>query len=169
MLISLLLIMSILGDEPKTYGAALKEETPLVKIEELMNNPQAYLGKVVKVEGKVREVCPKAGCWLDVVEGDHKVRIKVKDGEMVFERKLVGRKVLAEGTVYKFELTREQAVSYFRHLAEEKGEAFDPTSVSSATTIYQIGGLGVAVNGNSLILRSWSMAIARPLDGSMMR
>ena len=145
MLTMLFFTLVVIGDEPKIYGAAIKQETPLVKIEELMKDPDAYLGKVVKIEGRVRAVCPKAGCWLDVAEGDNQVRIKVKDGEIVFDEKLVGQRVLAEGTVYKFELTREQAVGYYRHLAAEKGEPFDSSTVTSGTTIYQIGGLGVAV------------------------
>jgi hypothetical protein len=137
-LFSLLLFM---GD-PVTYGAGVKDETPMVSIEKLMADPEAYLGKVVKVRGEVKEVCPMAGCWMDIKAGDSKVRIKVKDGEIVFDQKLEGQKILAEGTVYKFDLTKEQAVGYFEHLAEEKGEPFDPASVTSGTTIYQIGGIG---------------------------
>ncbi len=144
MLITLLLTMSFFGD-PVTYGAALTKESPQVAIQDLMRDPESYLGKVIKVEGQVKAVCPKAGCWLDVTEGDHKVRIKVKDGEIVFDQKLVGHKVLAEGTVYKFDLTKDEAISYYRHLAEEKGEPFDSAKITSGTTIYQIGGLGVAV------------------------
>lgn len=139
----LLLLLSF--DEPKLYGAGVKQETPTVAIETLMANPESYLGKVVKVEGVVSEVCPKAGCWMDIANGDHKVRIKVKDGEIVFNPELEGKKILAEGTVYKFDLTKEQAVNYFRHIAEEKGESFDPASVTAGTTIYQIGGIGAKV------------------------
>lgn len=133
------------GDDPAVYGAEVSEKSPLITIEALMANPEAYLDKVVRVEGEVQEVCPMAGCWLDMTDKDKKVRIKVKDGEIVFDKKLVGKRVVAEGTVYKFDLTRDEAVNYFRHLAEERGEEFDESSVTSGTTIYQIGGLGVRV------------------------
>lgn len=140
----ILSLMLLLGD-PVTYGNGVKEETPLVSIETLMADPEAYLGKVVKVKGEVKEVCPMAGCWMDIAAGDSKVRIKVKDGEIVFDQQLEGKQILAEGTVYKFDLTQEQAVSYFKHMAEEKNEPFDAAAITEGTTIYQIGGIGAVL------------------------
>lgn len=142
---SMFLLLLLSFDGPTVYGAGVKQETQSVTIETLMANPAAYLDKVVKVEGTVQEVCPKAGCWMDISSGTSKVRIKVKDGEIVFDKDLKDKKVVAEGTVYKFDLTQEQAVGYFKHLAEEKGETFDPASVTAGTTIYQIGGIGAKV------------------------
>ena len=55
----------------------------------------------------------------------------------------MGKEVIAEGTVYKFDMNKEEAINYYRHLAEEKGETFDPATVTEGVTIYQIGGLGV--------------------------
>jgi hypothetical protein len=144
-MVTLLCLLACFDGPAQTYGAGVKESTPLVSIETLMADPEAWLGKVVKVEGKVKAVCEMKGCWLDVSASGKHVRVKVKDGEIVFAPELVGQKVVAEGTVYKFDLDQEQAVSYFRHLAEEKGESFDPASVTSGTTIYQLGGIGLEV------------------------
>ena len=141
----LILLLAMAGGDSATYGAPIKQETPMVAIADLMKNPESYLDKVVKVRGEVKEVCPMKGCWLDLAENGQKMRVKVKDGEIVFDKKLIGQSVIAEGTVYKFELSHEQAVSYYRHLAEEKGEAFDPESIKGPATIYQIGGIGVAL------------------------
>jgi hypothetical protein len=141
MLITLLLTLA-LGDDPVVYGKGVKQETPLVAIETLMADPEQYLDKVIAVQGTVKEVCPMAGCWMDMTAGDASVRIKVKDGEIVFDKKLEGNTVIAEGTVYKFDLTKKQAIGYFKHLAEERGEDFDPASITEGTTIYQIGGIG---------------------------
>jgi len=137
------MILVSLMDGPSVYGNAPKAETPTVTIKALMENPEAYLDKVIKVEGEVQEVCPMKGCWLDMESNGSKVRIKVKDGEIVFDKELVGKQVLAEGTVYKFDLDKKQAISYFKHMAEEKGETFDPATITEGTTIYQIGGIGV--------------------------
>jgi len=139
------LLLALMGTDEGLYGAPIEAATPMVSIEDLMADPEEWLGKVIKVRGTVHEVCPMKGCWVDIEDGDHQVRIKVKDGEIVFDKELVGKTVIAEGTVYKFDLTREEAVSYFEHLAEEKGEEFDPESITSGTTIYQIGGLGLQV------------------------
>ncbi len=141
-MIVLTLALSLLITTPKTYGTAPKAETPMITIEAFRQNPAAFLDKVVRVEGKVKEVCPMKGCWMDISDGNNQVRVQVKDGEIVFEKNLVGQTIVAEGTVYKFELSKEQAVKYYAHLAEEKNETFDPASVKSGTTIYQIGGIG---------------------------
>jgi len=135
-----------LSDGPVQYGQPFHPDSELVSIEKLMADPEAFLGRMVRVKGKVDAVCPMKGCWLDLSKDGRQVRVKVKDGEIVFDQKLVGQNVIAEGTVYKFDLSKEQAVGYFKHLAEEKGEEFDPDSVTEGTTIYQIGGLGVRVS-----------------------
>ncbi|CAM2006973.1 DUF4920 domain-containing protein [Acanthopleuribacter pedis] len=139
----LTLVIGLMMADPTVYGKAPKTETPMISIEAFSENPAAFLDKVVRVKGEVKEVCPMKGCWLDVAEGKNQVRIKVKDGEIVFDQKLVGQKIVAEGTVYKFDLSKKEAVNYFAHLAEEKNETFDPASVTEGTTIYQIGGIGV--------------------------
>lgn len=139
----ILFLLAAWVDGPAVYGQAPKAETPMIAIETLMADPEAFLGKVVRVTGTVKEVCPMKGCWTDLEANGHKVRVKVKDGEIVFDQKLVGKEVIAEGTVYKFDLTQEQAVEYYRHLAEERGEEFDPSTITSGTTIYQLGGIGL--------------------------
>ena len=143
-MLTLLLMMCFAADEG-VYGAAVKAETPLITIAELMAHPDTYMDKVVKVKGSVQEVCPMKGCWLDMKDGDTKVRIKVKDGDIVFDKKMIGKQVIAEGTVYSFTMDKAQALKYYAHLAEEKGETFDPATVKGPVTIYQIGGLGVQV------------------------
>ncbi|MCS7052665.1 MAG: hypothetical protein NZM09_02900, partial [Ignavibacterium sp.] len=56
-----------------------------------------------------------------------------------------GSNALVEGTVYKIELTKEEAIKYFEHLAEESGKEFDPESVTGPMTIYQIRGIGAEI------------------------
>ena len=89
-----------------------------------------------------------AGCWIELssdVEGE-KIKVKVKDGEIVFPQEAKGKTAKVEGTVYKIELSKEDAIDYYKHQAEEKGENFDSTSVNSPVTIYQIKGLGAKIN-----------------------
>jgi len=141
----LILTFFMFADDPIVYGAELNDSTPEITITELMANPEKYRDKMVKVKGTVIDVCAKRGCWMDLKDDTSQVRIKVKDGEIVFGDVLKGKTVLAEGTVYKFDLTQEQAVSYYAHQAEEKGITFDPATVTKGLTIYQIGGLGAEV------------------------
>jgi hypothetical protein len=112
-----------------------------------MADPAAHLGKTVQVSGKVIETCQMMGCWMNLADpkSHGRVRIKVNDGEMVFPKSAVGKMAVAEGKLVKLELTREEAVAAARHEAEEQGRRFEPSSIKSGTTIYQIAGAGAVV------------------------
>lgn len=73
------------------------------------------------------------------------IKIKVKDGDIVFPQVVIGKTALVEGTVYKIELTKEEAVEYYSYIAEEKGEDFDPASVTDEVTLFQIKGLAAEI------------------------
>jgi predicted RNA-binding protein len=122
--------------------------TEKTKISDILADPDAYLGETVLVEGEVLDVCPKMGCWMELKsdEGEGVIKIKVKDGDIVFPVEAVGDYAVVEGTVYKIDLTQEEAVNYFEHIAEESGKKFDPSTVSGPMTIYQIKGLGAEIN-----------------------
>ena len=122
----------------------LKEATPIAKINA---NPEAFVGKTVQVKGKVADVCQMMGCWMNLVDasGGDPVRIKVNDGEIVFPKTSVGQTAIAEGKFAKISLTKEQAIAQAKHEAEANGRKFDPATVTSAKTIYQIDGTGAVI------------------------
>lgn len=120
--------------------------TETTKISEILNSPESFVGKTVLVKGEVLDVCQHAGCWMELKsDGDGKIRVKVKDGDIVFPTSAKGSNALVEGTVYKIELTKEEAIKYFENLAEESGKEFDPASVTGPMTIYQIRGIGAEI------------------------
>jgi len=128
------------------YGSeiTLEEKT---NISDILNFPEDYLDKDVLVEGEVLDVCQKMGCWMELesdIKGE-KIKVKVKDGEIVFPVEAKGQVALVEGTVYKIELTQEEAVEYLEHVAEEQNQEFDPSTVTGPMTIYQVKGLGVEI------------------------
>lgn len=149
--VALLLAVSLLLPSAafaKNFGAPLTlEET--TAISSIIDNPDQYVGKKVKVSGLVIDVCSKRGCWI-FLAGDRdfeKIRIKVTDGEIVFPMEARGKTAVVEGVVEKFELSREQVVARLQHYAEDKGEAFDPSSVTAGETILRVRGLGAEVPG----------------------
>ena len=68
------------------------------------------------------------------------------DGVIVFPMEARGKRGTVEGIVEKFVLTREQVIRQRQHHAEEQGESFDPASVTSGETIYQLRGLGAEID-----------------------
>ena len=124
----------------KTYGKGvhLQETTPVSRI---LETPDAFIGKTVRVEGMILEVCAKRGCWI-YVAGDRqgeKIQVKVTDGEIVFPMSASGRMGVVEGIVEELSLSREQMIQYLKHMAEEKGQPFDPATVKDERLIRLVG------------------------------
>lgn len=131
----------------KTYGKGvqLKDATPVSAI---LDNPDQYVGKAVRIEGMIIEVCAKRGCWIYVAgdrEGE-KIQVKVTDGEIVFPMSVSGRIGVIEGIVEELKISHEEMIKYQQHLAEEKGQPFDPSTVKNERMIRLIG-IGAEIEG----------------------
>lgn len=131
----------------KTYGAGVKtaETTSMAKI---LADPDAWVGKKVRIEGKVVDVCPMKGCWMELEEanGGAKIKVKVDDGVIVFPVDAKGKLAVAEGIVESIPMTRERYVAWLEHLAEERGEKLDPSTVGDGPyRIFQIKGAGAEI------------------------
>ena len=125
---------------------ALKESTAIAA---LLAKPADYVGKTVQVKGKITEVCQEMGCFMYLADADgKKIRIKVKDGEIVFPKDAAGKTATAEGVFTKLDLTRDQAIAQAQEEAKDTGRKFDPASIKGAVTTYQIQGLGAVISGN---------------------
>lgn len=143
------LLLSVTFAQAKTtvYGKGVHvQET--TKISALLENPESYIGKRVRVSGMVLEVCAKRGCWIYLASDRpyEKIQIKVTDGEIVFPMNASGRQATVEGVVEELNLSREDLVRYKKHLAEEKGMAFDPSTVKDGEKIIRIKGIGAEID-----------------------
>jgi len=136
--------ISLLSAADVKLGKPLAAGKP-VALATLLAHSQDYVGKTVQVKGKVTEVCQEMGCWLDLVDGGQKIRIKVNDGELEFPKDSVGKTAIAEGTFN--ELTREQAVAQAEDEAKDSGKKFDASKIKPGTKYYQIQGSGAVILG----------------------
>lgn len=129
------------------FGQPLGDAQP-TSIAEIAKNPAAFDGKEVTIEGQVDGVCTMAGCWMEIKDGEARLRVKVKDGEIVFPQDSIGKHAKARGWVALIEMTRDQYVGWRRHEAEELGQTFDEKSVGEGPyKIVQITGLGAEISG----------------------
>jgi hypothetical protein len=124
--------------------------TNISPITELLNNPSIYLGNNVAINGKIVDVCPMMGCWIEVKDSysEEVIRVKVKDGDIIFPKESKNKEVLVEGVFSKLDFTEEQAILWKIHLAEEKGiqlSSEDITLDASDLVEYRIQGLGAKI------------------------
>jgi hypothetical protein len=144
----LMLTLSAVSAMAKTFGDGVNLEKA-TSVSELLENGDAYVGQRVQVRGMIVDVCASRGCWV-YVAGEkpfEKIRVKVKDGEIVFPLEARGIEAVVEGTLEKFDLSREEVIRRKRHHAEEQGEEFDPATVTGGETFFQIRGLGARIEG----------------------
>ncbi len=130
----------------KVYGKGVTG-AEVVKVSDLIATPEAYIGKNLRVEGMVVGVCAHRGCWINLAgdkEGET-VRVKVKDGEIVFPPEIVGDMAVAEGVWTANELTLEQTKEVCAAEARKAGENYNPDDVTTCKTLYQISGTGAVV------------------------
>ncbi len=132
-----------------SYGEGLTAAEP-IRIAELLEKPERYLDQLVKVEGLVEDVCPMKGCWIEILEEQSQktLRFKVEDDVIVFPIEAKGSAVVAEGILRKHEMSKEQAIQWLRHLAEEQGESFDEATVTGPMDVYQLEGIGAELSAH---------------------
>lgn len=131
----------------KSYGAPL-EGADAVTIAAVMDAPEKYDGKVVRVQGMVTDVCTMRGCWFEMA-GDRpgmKMRFKVQDGKMVFPASAKGKQAIAEGTVSVSKMSLEQTRKWEAHMASDAGKEFDPETVTEPTVMVMLKGHGAVIS-----------------------
>jgi hypothetical protein len=145
-IILFLLITIATYSQVHKYGKeiSLTEKT---SISTILSQPDEFVGKTVLVEGEIVDVCEMAGCWMELKSDakNQNIKIKVKDGDIVFPVEAKGKSAIVEGNVYKIELTKEEAVEYYEHAATEQGTEFDAATVTGPVTFYQIKGIGAEI------------------------
>ena len=137
-------------ENPIGYYGQKINLTELFNLKELFEYPNKYLGKEVMISGEILEVCPMRGCWINVKDKDNnlQIRVKVIDGKIVFPTSAIGHHVNVQGTFSKLDFTKEQAIKWRVHLAEEKGEILNPDSIKiidSDLVEYRINGIGAYI------------------------
>ena len=93
-------------------GKPLELKEPMT-VAAVTAKPAAFVDKTVQVKGKVTEVCQMMGCWMALADTDSNqtIRIKVKDGDIVFPKDAAGKIAIAEGKLVKITMTKEQVIA----------------------------------------------------------
>jgi hypothetical protein len=137
---------ALAGDaEGKIYGdgVTLKMSTPIASI---LEKPEDFVGKQVRIEGVITGICKKRGCWMKISDpktGDG-LRIKVTDGVIVFPYTSMGSKAAAEGV---FEVMEVEV----KHETKPGEDHSDCTSGAHKKNdvFYQIRGTGAVIYSGS--------------------
>lgn len=120
---------------------------PSVSLQDLAKNPSRFVGKTFQVKGKITEVCQVMGCWIMLTDGKGSMmRIQMPDGKVSFPKDAAGRTAVAEGTLAKYDLTKDEAIAMAKHAAEDAGRPFHPESIKAPFVYFQIEGSGAVLS-----------------------
>ena len=104
-------------DDAEVFGAPLDTDASPTSLAELLDNPDAYVDTVVRVEARISQVCQKKGCFMIASAGDKAVRISFRDYGFFVPTDTGGKTVTLTGTVIERELSEKQAA----HFREDAG------------------------------------------------
>ncbi len=115
--------------------------TDVVSADTLLDDPSAYADKEILVEGRVADVCQKAGCWMVVEDEGRTMRVLMKDHGFAVDKEGADSTCRVQGTVVATEIDADTVA----HLAgeSEKPEAMPENSGEKVQ--YQIQASGVAL------------------------
>ncbi len=145
---TVLLSANLFADDTKKYGKEITS-TEKVKVSEILAHPENYEGKKILVEGTVLNVCAKRGCWIELASDKEfeSIRVKVKDGEIVFPMEAKGKTAVVEGEFYSFTVEADAECGggdCGEHEKDGKEEKCNHDK-KQVKTIYQIKGLGAEI------------------------
>jgi len=111
----------------------------LTSLEKILATPTDYLQSPITIQGKITAVCKKRGCWAEMVAGDGKIlKIKVRDGQTVIPMSARGKQAYATGMLTAIKLSKDQAILYLEHMAQDKQQNFERQNVTAGITIYNL-------------------------------
>ena len=123
------------------YGSEFTQADALTAAE-LLGSPEKFVDQNVLVEGKVTDVCQKAGCWMVITDDNTTMRVLMKEHGFAVDKGGTGATCRVEGTVVAKEIDPE----FVAHL---EGESTDvagmPEKQATGNIIYQLEATGVAL------------------------
>ncbi len=145
LLLSLLLSANAFG-KARDFGNGA-DMSKLQAISTVLASPAEFMNQEITVEGTITAVCQKRGCWMKLASDKkfQSLKIKVKDGDMVFPMSAKGKTAYATGRLQAMPMDKQQTIKYLSHLAKEAKESFDPNSVKEGMTLYQLVPTGVTI------------------------
>jgi hypothetical protein len=133
-------LLSACHEKSGNTGAVENQETAAVEsvilVDELLSDPDTYVGKVVEIEGLVTHVCKHSGKRLHLTStaSNEMIRVEATGDIRQFERELEGSDVRIQGKVQKLVID-EDYLAKWENEATGKGEDHDHSAEESDTEL----------------------------------
>lgn len=116
------------------YGTFTNEKAAVVPLSSAIATYKEGSNSAIHVEGTVKKVCEKEGCWMTLEDKGEAVRVFFRGHSFFVGRNLEGKKVVTEGIMQK----KVQSVADQKHLLEDAGAKKEEIEkIKSPLTIFQ--------------------------------
>ena len=123
------------------FGADFKTAEAPVMAKALLDNPEPYVNKTITVQGRVADVCQKAGCWMVIADGDKTMRIRMAKHAFSVAKDGTGSTCQVQGEV----VTRKVEASQVAHFqSESRNKDVMPEKNAKEGVTYEMVATGVA-------------------------
>lgn len=123
----------------QNFGVTITEEGA-IPASDLIAALEGKDSLLIKITGKIEDVCQKKGCWMNIALDDkNSVFVKFKDYEFFVPKDAAGKEMVMEGVAF-MDVT---SVEDLKHYAEDAGE---PQEKIDAITEPEVG-YGFMANG----------------------
>ena len=123
------------GGDWSSFGGEFTVEE-ILPAATLLNDPAPYTDKVVRVEGRVADVCQKAGCWMVIAEGDKTMRVRMKDHGFAVAKDGAGSQCQIEGVITAKPMDPEEAAHFASESANK--EVMPENNIEAGAMTYEI-------------------------------
>jgi hypothetical protein len=124
-----------------SYGEGIRPGS-VVKLADVLEKPGVFAGKTVTVEGDVRRVCKKMGCWMEIATGmsesDEGCRVFFGAHQFFVPKDADGSRARVQGEI---QLKKVQA-SFVEHL-EAEGAEFESKNADGSADEVRLVATGV--------------------------
>ena len=119
----------------------------LTPISKLLADADQFNGKEVTIKGMITNVCSMRGCWMEFASDKayQTLRIKVRDGDMVFPLSAKGKLAYAKGTLSSKTYSKEQLIAMKENYAKKQNKKADLSKITGPKTYYQFSPVGVRI------------------------
>lgn len=147
LILALTLVFSLCLTAKETkLGGEIKIEK-VTKISEILEKPEDFMDKTVRVEGYIVDGCMHHGTWI-AIAGDKdfmKLDIMDKARKLKFPLDHKGKYAIVEGTVYSAQLTEKQATQWLKHLEKTHKQGIDLSKAKGGMKIYRVSPTGAVL------------------------
>ena len=130
------------GEEWTHYGNEFTLTDTPIPATELLADPSQFDGKKIMVEGRVADVCQKAGCWLVLAEGDKSIRVRTKAHKFLVAKDTTGYTARIEGEVRSHKIDPKKVAHYE---GESVNKEIIPEKQVKSDTTYELIAFGIAM------------------------